>query len=138
MTSLCSGLCSGLCLVVRESLYFLPSSLLCLDLAGLTFLVLYFRPELISELRSLTPLSLSLCSWPGLSQGEHEDPRPPGDKEGGEGEDEGGEGEGEGEGEDEGCELVKLSTVRSLTFSAGVLSISSSLLSLASSSSSSD
>ena len=136
MTSLCSGLCSGLCLVVCESLYFLPSSLLCLDLAGLTFLVLYFRPELISELRSLTPLSLSLCSGPGRSQGEQEDPRSPGDTEDGQGE--GVEGEGEGEGEDEGCDLVKLSTVRSLTFSAGVLSISSSLLSLASSSSSSD
>ena len=132
-----SGQWSGLSFVDCENLNFLPSSVLCLDLAWLTFLDLYFRPELISELRSLTPLSLSLCSGPGRSQGEQQSPRPPGDKEAGGG-GEGGDGrEGDGEGEGEGCDLVKLSTVGSLTFSGGVLSISSSLLSLASSSSSS-
>ena len=86
---------------------------------------MYFTPELRSELRSLTPLSLSLPSCPGLSQGDRE--AADGEADGrGEGDGEGGEGEGDGEGDGEGCDRVKLSTVLSLAFSAGVLSISSS------------
>ena len=82
---------------------------------------MYFTPELRSELRSLTPLSLSLPSCPGLSQGDREAADGEAD---GRGEGEGGDGDGDGDGE--GCDRVKLSTVLSLAFSAGVLSISSS------------